>query len=326
MKIAALLPHLEVFGGVRRYLEIGDELVKRGHSFVLFHPQGTKPDWLDFIGVTMPFSSLEEDAFDIGLCSEFSILPYFNELKAKAKFFYFILQGHKKEKEVCKKKYYFLGNSEGICRRLERKYKISCFRAPGGINPEIFYPLDSKAKKEGFHILCFGRIYKRRKGIQYIIKAANSLYRKYPQLRLIFFDSLVGQDKKGPHPLVKTPIPFDFYLNLPQSQMARLYSQADIFVSAEIRAGWSNTTAEAMACRLPVVCTRQGTRDFAFHNQTALVVPFPFPFLLRRQIEKLIEDKELRLRLAEAGYKKIQEFSWSALASRLEIIFQSVLG
>jgi hypothetical protein len=35
MKIAALLPHVEVFGGIRRYIEIGNEITRREHKFVL---------------------------------------------------------------------------------------------------------------------------------------------------------------------------------------------------------------------------------------------------------------------------------------------------
>jgi glycosyltransferase involved in cell wall biosynthesis len=80
-----------------------------------------------------------------------------------------------------------------------------------------------------------------------------------------------------------------------------------------------------MACQVPVVCSRSGTRDFAFHNQTALVVPFPHPLLLRRQIRKLIRDEGLRLRIAHAGYEKIMTFSWSSLTDRLEKIFSELV-
>jgi len=159
--------------------------------------------------------------------------------------------------------------------------------------------------------------------IKHVIGAAGSLYKRFPHLRLIFFDTLVGEEKRDPRPMIKTKMPYDFYLNLPQSKMAWLFSQADIFVSAEWRAGWSNTTAEAMACCLPVVCTKSGTQDFAFHNKTALVVPFSHPFFLRRQIKRLIEEKELSLRLAQAGYEKIQEFTWARLVDKLEEIFRS---
>lgn len=322
MRIAAVLPHLEVYGGVRRYLEIGNELVKRGHEFVIFTPQGKKPDWLDFKGLTRASSSLDDESFDVGLCSEYSILTEFERLKARVKFFYFVLEGHRKEREVIKKNYLFLGNSEGICRSIEKKYRIACQRAVGGVNPDLFYPILREKKRDEVRILCYGRVYKKRKGIRHVIRAVERLHKRFPNLRLVFFDSLVGEDRRDPRLMIDTRVPYDFYINLPQNKMAWLFSQADIFVSAERRAGWSNTTAEAMACRLPVVCTRSGTRDFSVHHQTALVVPFPHPLLLGFQIRKLITDTELCLRLAQAGYERIKTFSWSALTEKLEKIFK----
>jgi len=328
MKIAALLPHVEVFGGVRRYLEIGNELSRRGHRFVLFHSAGGKPGWLDFLGETAPFSRLEEESFDVGLCSEYLILPEFDRLKARAKFFYFVLEGHRQEKAVVKKSYHFLGNSEGLCRRIERRYGVSCLRAAGGINPAIFHPLEKgEGRSPGeFRILCYGRIHKRRKRIGRVIRAAEMLSRRFPGLRLIFFDSLVGEDRTDPRALIRSRVPYDFHLDLPQDRMAWLFSQADLFVSAEKRAGWANTAAEAMACRLPVVCTTSGTRDFALHEETALVVPFASPCLLSRPMERLIRDSGLRDRLAQAGYEKIQGFTWKALAERLEAVFQEKIS
>jgi glycosyltransferase involved in cell wall biosynthesis len=186
-------------------------------------------------------------------------------------------------------------------------------------------PEEKPAGRE-FRILCYGRIYKKRKGVHKAIKAVERLRREFPGLRLIFFDSLVGEDRRDPRPLVRTSLPHDFFLDLPQSHMAWLYSQADVFVSAERRAGWANSAAEAMACGIPVVCTPSGTRDFAFHEKTALVVPFGFPFFLRRQIRRLIRDEDLRRRLAQAGYEKIREFTWESLALRLEAIFQAAMS
>jgi hypothetical protein len=150
MKIAAVLPHLEVFGGVRRYLEIGNELVKRGHSYVIFHPDGSLPTWFGFLGKVKPFSSLRKEIFDFGLCSEYAVLPTFERLNAKIKFFYFVLEGHKEERKVARANYLFLGNSDGICRRLQKKYKIFCQKAAGGVNPNIFYPIKRETSQEEF--------------------------------------------------------------------------------------------------------------------------------------------------------------------------------
>jgi glycosyltransferase involved in cell wall biosynthesis len=327
MRIAALLPHLEVFGGVRRYLELGNELVRKGHSYVLFHPGGEKPSWLEFRGEVRPLEGIAAEEYDLGLCSEYSLLPWFENLRSRLKYFYFVLEGHRLEREVARRPYLFLGNSEGICRRIERKYGRACFRAVGGVNLETFHPLprENDPGEPGLRILCYGRVYKKRKGIRRVLKAADGLARSFPGLKLVLFDTLVGRDRLDPRPLVRTRLPCEFHVNLPQSRMAWLYSRADLFVSAERRAGWSNTAAEAMACGLPVICTASGTRDFALPGETALVVAAR-PWFLRRAMARLIRDAALRSRLAEAGRRKISEFTWAALADRLEARFLGDLG
>jgi glycosyltransferase involved in cell wall biosynthesis len=325
VNIAALLPHVEVFGGVRRYIEIGNALVRRGHGFTLFTPEGAPPAWLAFSGTIRPFSELGIESFDVGLCSEYSILEAYDRLEARQKFFYFVVEGHKREREVAQRDLRFLGNSEGICRRMETRYRITCHRAPGGINPEVFHPL-APAEREPrtggeFRVLAYGRIYKRRKGVGAVIRAVEGLYRSRPNLRLVLFDSLVGEDRVDPRPLVRTRVPVEFHIDLPQDRMAWLYSRADAFVAGERRAGWSNTVAEAMACGVPVVCTPSGTRDFALPGRTALVTPLPLAPLLRRRLRQVMDDEALRRRLAEAGRAKIMEFTWDFLAARLEGIF-----
>ncbi len=325
MNVAALLPHVEVFGGVRRYLEIGNALVRRGHRFTLFTPDGAPPAWLAFSGVLRPFSDLGRESFDVGLCSEYSILEAYERLPAREKFFYFVMEGHKREREVARRDLRFLGNSEGICRRMESRYRITCHRAPGGIDPAIFHPLApgelEPRSGDEFRVLAYGRIYKHRKGVDAVIRAVDGLHRARPNLRLILFDSPVGEDRVDPRPLVRTRVPVEFHIGLPQDRMAWLYSRADVFVSGERRAGWSNTVAEAMACAAPVVCTPSGTRDFALPGRTACVVPLPLPFLIRRRLRELMDDAPLRRRLAAAGREKILEFTWDFLAARLEGIF-----
>ncbi len=317
MKIAALLPNVEIYGGVRRYLEMGNALVRRGHEYILFTPAGKRPDWLEFRGRTMPFAALGAEEFDVGICGEYSILPHFDAPPGPGEVLLFRPRGPQDGKSGRPPELHFLGSSEGICRRIERKYGVRCLRAPGGINPDLFYPVARGVLQAGtaafrFTILSYGRIYKKRKGVQHVIRAAEALHRKYPGVRLIFFDSLVGQDRRDPRPLIKTSVPYEFHLDLPQDRLAWLFSRADAFVSAERRAGWANTAAEAMACRLPVVCTASGSRDFAIDEETALVVPFAHPFFLRRQVERLILDPALRERLAAAGCEKIRGLTWDS--------------
>jgi len=325
LKIAAILPHLDVFGGVRRYIEIGNIFVKRGHSFKIYHPSGSPPTWLEFLGETRPIEQVISDENEIAISSDYSVLDYLERANAQKKIFY-CLGVHRNNRKVCaNKKLLIMGNSSRICEMVRRKYGRECIEAIGGINPEIFHPVKIERDDKEIRILCYGRIYKRSKRIRKVVKAAEIFYKKYPSLRLLLFDTPVGNPKVDAREMLRTKIPVRFYSALPQERMAELYSQADIFVSAEKRAGWSNSCAEAMACRTAVVCSISGTRDFAIDGETALVFHFRHPVLIAKKIRRLIEDRNLRKRLAEEGYRKIQKYTWSNLVDKLEKEFINLL-
>src|SRR5712691_8094530 len=56
--IAAILPHLEVFGGIRRYLSLGNAWRALGHRVVLFTPAGRPPTWMRFDGEVRPWDAI----------------------------------------------------------------------------------------------------------------------------------------------------------------------------------------------------------------------------------------------------------------------------
>jgi len=318
LKIAAILPHPEVFGGIRRYIEIGNEFIKRGHRFTIYHSDGSRPTWLEFLGETKPVERLTLEKNDIAISSGYSLVPYLERANADKKFFYCLLE-HKNNRRVCaNRNFLIMGNSTGICEMVRRKYRRECIEAIGGINPKTFRPVEMQKDSQQIRVLCYGRIYKKRKGIQNVIRAVELLNKSYPSLRLLLFDTPVGNPRVDARQMLRTRVPVTFYSALLQEEMAGLYSQADIFVSAEKRAGWSNPCAEAMACKVPVVCSTSGTKDFAIDGETALVFRFRYPFLIAKKIRKLIEDRELRERIAKRGYKKIQEYTWSNLVDKLE--------
>ncbi|MDH5661383.1 MAG: glycosyltransferase family 4 protein [Elusimicrobiota bacterium] len=325
MRIAAILPHVEVFGGVRRYIEIGNNFVKRGHSFKIYHTDGSPPTWLEFFGETRPLKQVTLEENDIAISSDYAVLDYLGRANARKKIFY-CLREHKNNRRVCNtKEFLIMGNSTGICEMVKRKYRRECIEGIGGINAELFHPEETDKDSRQIKILCYGRIYKKRKGIQKAIKAIELLYRRYPSLRLMLFDTPVGSPRRDARQMVHSRVPVTFYTSIPQERMAELYSQADIFVSAEKRAGWSNPCAEAMACKVPVVCAPSGTRDFAMDGETALVFHFRCPFLIAKRVKRLIEDRDLRERIRERGYRKIQEYRWSNLVGKLEKEFKQLL-
>jgi glycosyltransferase involved in cell wall biosynthesis len=190
----------------------------------------------------------------------------------------------------------------------------------GGVDTHLFRPIGPSERErripKSFRVMTHGRFARRRKGTRLVAKAIHRLARRFPSLELHFFDSSTIDHWAG--------IPEDFRcrarvrmdLDVPREKLRLVYGSADLFVSAEKKAGWSNTTIEAMACGLPVVCTKSGTEDFARPGETALVVPRT-SWHLQRAIRRMIEDHELRARLATAGLEAARRFTWERTADAL---------
>ena len=96
---------------------------------------------------------------------------------------------------------------------------------------------------------------------------------------------------------------------VPPREMPSLYHGSDLFVQNEDDSGgWSNTAAEAMACMLPVACTRFTTSDFAHHLKTAFVFE-QRPGAIREAVEFLLDRPDLRRSLAARGCEEISKIN-----------------
>jgi glycosyltransferase involved in cell wall biosynthesis len=106
--------------------------------------------------------------------------------------------------------------------------------------------------------------------------------------------------------------------------MAATYGAADLFVDAQWHAGWNNPVIEAMACGTPVVCTDiGGVRDFAFDQKTALLVPPRDASALAGAIRRMMDDRELRERLAANALAGVARFDWDRAADTfLDLLYR----
>ncbi|MDX2041805.1 MAG: glycosyltransferase family 4 protein [Acidobacteriota bacterium] len=113
------------------------------------------------------------------------------------------------------------------------------------------------------------------------------------------------------------------YERLPSAErLVELYNSCRIFLNPARAEGWGLPAAEAMACGCAVVSADNGgIHEFAVDGETALIVPIQRPDLLAEKILALIDDDELRWRLAVAGHQSIQQFSWEqAVNSMIEVL------
>ncbi len=311
LTIVALLPHVGVYGGVRRYVEMGNEMVARGHRFRILHRDGDAPAWIPYDGEVAPIERLAHERVDVAICGDTGLLDRLAEAPARLKIMN-LLGSHFAEKyrRRLRSEFVVVGNASGWEAALP---EVSGRTIAGGVNLERFYPLPRPPARP-LRLLAFGRRRKARKGTDLVLRAHRALGRNAPGL--ILFD-----DRRAPLPWWARWRRIEWAVGVPQDEMAALYARGDVFVSAEWGAGWSNPTAEAMACGLAVVCTPSGTRDFAHHGETAWVVPPHDPDAIAGALRRLASDEGLRRRLARAGRAEIARFSWRHLCDGYESLF-----
>lgn len=324
MKISFVEPHLKMYGGIRRVIELSNRLTQRGHDVTIFHSDGSMCEWLECIAKVKSYSELLQESHDVIIYNDPNRTDYSLVKKADAKLkVFYVLELYKKEllkdrslkiylpwhrsmrtlRKSLRSPYLKLSNATWEKEWLLENLGICSELVIGGVNSQMFHPLNIKKKPSEIRILCSGDP-RERKGTGTILKAVEIARKQEPGVVL---DTYHG---KG----------------IAQSDMAEKYCSADIFVEASWYAGWNNPVAEAMACKVPVVCTDiGGVKDFAFNENTALLVPVKNPKAMASAIIRLIRDDQLRARLRENAYERIRQFDWDKCVERLEQILISRL-
>jgi glycosyltransferase involved in cell wall biosynthesis len=104
-------------------------------------------------------------------------------------------------------------------------------------------------------------------------------------------------------------------------------STMDVYVSTSLSdAGIAASTAEAMACGLPVVITDSGENArWIADGVNGFLVPVTQPQALAAQVLRLLDDPALRARLGQAGRATIQQRNdYAVEMAKMEALYQSL--
>jgi glycosyltransferase involved in cell wall biosynthesis len=116
---------------------------------------------------------------------------------------------------------------------------------------------------------------------------------------------------------------------VPQTEVARHFAEADVFVFTSVRDTSGGVNLEAMASGLPILCiAHQGVGDITDDTCAIRVSPGPFPETidaLAQGMQVLAADPDLRIRLGEnARRRALDDFSWEKKFERMVRIYEAV--
>jgi len=230
---------------------------------------------------------------------------------------------------------------------------------PHGIDTNIYHPLSSEERQskrqefrwdEDFVFLNIGAM-TNNKGIYFLLKAFAVVVEQYPQAHLVLkgLESLYASEEflkkhfnELTHSEVENILPRLTYIreSLSFSQMAGLYQAADVYVSPYMAEGFNMPVLEAVACGLPVICTKGGSTDDFTNSNFALQIiskleyrkvyaDYEDCFILRPNLDHLIElmkqsieDEYWRKQAQVKGFEFVQKgFTYEKIIDRFVVHF-----
>ncbi len=305
LNIAFVEPHLEAYGGIRRVIELGNQLIEQGHAVTYLLPAG-RPlvcDWIACRGEIRHIDGARRDSFDAVI---FNHEPQWTEVmrfpNAKLLVYFVLHYAVLYGKEGAWESYrcpvdLHLANSSWTADCVEAEIGIRPTVLVGGINTEHFRPGDHA---KTYQVLAMGGHDRPWKGTADIVEAC-----RLGGLRLETFHG------KG----------------IEQTRMHLEYGKAEVFAQASWFEGFGQPGLEALACGIPLVTTDcGGARDYAIHEETALVVPTRDPAALAEALGRLLRDKALARRLSANGLSLVREqFSWARSARELAHVLECAI-
>ncbi len=109
-------------------------------------------------------------------------------------------------------------------------------------------------------------------------------------------------------------------------ELVHLYSTKTLLVLSSLYEGFGLPAAEAMSCEMPVVATTAGALKEVVSSDCGILVPPKDSNALKDAILKLIDDKELRIKLGKEGKKRAGDnFAWPVAAKKTLDVYRDVI-
>lgn len=232
------------------------------------------------------------------------------------------------QKRVAKKLSCIITVSQSSKKDIAKEFNIpeSKFKTiPIGIDTNNFYPMDT-VKKQPNRIIVTNSADTPLKGLYHLLFAIKGVV-KTRMVKLV----VIGSPKKngGIEKLIKK-LQIGQYIKftgrIDNEQFVKEYAKASLAVVPSLYEGFGLPVGEAMACRIPVICTTGGALPEVAGNAAKLVPPANAK-ALEMAILELLGDASQCERLAQKGYQRVlKEFTWEKTAIRTVKAYREIIN
>ncbi len=321
-----------IAGGSKVNFEHINRLIERGHNVhAVSHWQ--QPEWFDLHTkvITVPLGKELSDY--VPPESDVVVATFWSQmhdlLKAKGTAHVYFVQGDKylfeKDKEKRTDNYqpviqkladanHYLPAplfvvSEGLKGLLRSYYDRESTVIPGAIDLDVFKPGQRRKKKKP-KLLMVGSDDLEFKGLHFISEAFQRIKRTR-DVEVVWV---------SPKPKTSSHIKCDTFVQAPsQLELAKIYADCDVFVSASTYDAFPLPPLEAMACGTPAVVTiNEGTKSYIENGVNCLTVPIRDSGAIFNAVNRILDNDLLRERIIKGGLATAAKYNWRRTIDILE--------
>ncbi|HEY7086549.1 MAG TPA: glycosyltransferase family 4 protein, partial [Tepidisphaeraceae bacterium] len=186
-----------------------------------------------------------------------------------------------------------------------------CRIVPYGVDPAHFEARERTTSDEvhPLRALCVATV-QLRKGVQYLLRAAQALKQQNVQIRL------VGPVSMSRDAVAQLRSALDLAGPVPRSRMCEEYARADLLVLPTLSEGSATVCYEALAAGLPVITTPNAgsvVRD----GVDAFIVPIRDSDAIAARLAQLASDRALLQTMSIDAVERARDFTWERYGQRL---------
>ncbi len=205
-----------------------------------------------------------------------------------------------------------LSTSKAMAEETKKYTNKKIYITPFGVDRRIFKPIrEIKDNNEKRSNILIGTVksLEPQYGIKYLIKAFALLKKEYDNVKLEIAGD--GSEKKELQALcdeLQLSNDVKFLGRINQQEVVNAFNRFDIAVFPSNSESFGVAAVEAQACGTPVVVSNVGgLPEATFPGSSSIVVNPKSPNEIYKSLKKLIENKELRIKMGKNGVKFIED-------------------
>ena len=252
-------------------------------------------------------------------------LPWLKEYLFKL-----ILDSYLLRKIIAAHIHYLVVSSSGLAYEFRQYHPQLLYDGVG----DHFFKIGSKIRTTSsspHRVLYLGHP-SRKKGVEYLIQAINSVAERIPEVVFSFAFSNVGKDKRFFEEILKKQ-------NIDPKKIevmgvvspGEAFGKADIFV-LPLPYSWSATSlplsaVESLACGTPIIISDRGSHvELVKGNETGFLLKDNFATEIATYLNRYLSDQELVHRMKHEATNFAKKFHWDYTLDKYEDLYQKILG